>query len=468
MGLMHSFHHEDNLSLITRFEKMVAAGENYIFTENECNRIIDFYEAEFNAEGALEAADYAIGQFGFSPEFYIRKAQLLIHNNREQEAFFILDRAEVFAPNEADIYLLRSEALHRLDLFEEALRLLDKHKEAAHGLELSNIYFYEALCYDKAGEQERMFYALKTALEITPENDEALRHLYLNTELSRKYEETIEICDNVIDRHPYSALAWYQKGSAHYCLCEYDEAIDAYEYAFCISENFELAYRDCAEVCMEIRQYQKALKCYQEVMNYVTPDENLFLNIGICYKELGQSGMAKSFFEKAIEENSEADEPYYYLGTCWAAEKQWTRAVYYYIQAIQKYEGREEYFAGLAEAYYAMGDFEKAESFFREAADIAPEGAEYWLRAASFLLEVKKPTDALELVQQSKDFTFSPDLDYCRVACYLDLDNRDMAKFHLSEALIAHYDNHDSLLDLMPQLRQDREIMAMISAFQPL
>ncbi len=468
MGLMHSFHHEDNLSLVTRFEKMMSSDDNKIFTEDECNRIIDFYEAEFNAEGALEAADYAVRQFGFSPEFYIRKAQLLIHNKREQEAFFILDRAEVFAPAEADIYLLRSEALSRLDLFDDALRLLDAHKEAAHGLELSNIYFYEALCYDKAGEQERMFYALKTALEITPENDEALRHLYLNTELSRKYRETIEICDNVIDRHPYSSLAWYQKGSAHYCLCEYDEAIDAYEYAFSINDGFELAFRDCAEVCMETKQYQKALKCYKDVMNYVTPDEDLFMNIGICYNEMGHYGVAKTFFEKAIEENSEADEPYYHLGTCYAKEKQWTRAVYCYIQAIQKYEGREEYFAGLGEAYYAMGDFDKAETFFREAADIAPEGAEYWLRAASFLLEAKKPTDALELIEQSQDFTFSPNLDYCRVACYLDLGNRDKAKYYLSEALIDHYDAHDSLLSLMPRLTDDREIMAMISAFQPL
>ncbi len=468
MGLMNSFNHEDILSLVSRFEDMSDSGKTQLFTEDEYNRLIDFYEEEFNRERALEVADFAVRQFGFSPEFYVRKAQLLIDCEREEEAFLILDRAEVFAPTEPDIYLLRSEALSRLDLFQDALTLLDERKEAAHGEELSNIYLYEGLVYDKSGEQERMFYALKTALEINPKNDEALQHLYLNVELSRKHHEAIEVCENIIDRNPYSHMAWYQKGSAHYYLCEYDEAIDAYEYAYSINEGFELAYRECAEVCMETKQFQRALKCYAEVMNHISPDSELFLNVGICYKKLGYSGIAKTFFEKSIEENEEFDEPYFHLGTCYAKEKEWKRAIGFYIQAIRKYDGREEYFVALAEAYYQLGEFDKAEKFFREAADIAPEGAEFWLRASSFLLEIGKPEEALDLIEQSEDFTFSPNLNYCRVACYLAMGKRPEAISHLSEALVDHFDAHNALFSLIPMVSTDREIMAMISAFQPL
>lgn len=467
MGLMN-FNHEDILSLVSRFEEMLNSGKNQIFTEEEFNRIIDFYQGEFNYAFAVEAADFALRQFSFSTEFYIRKAQLLIHANREQEAFSALDQAEIFGAGDLDIQLLRAEALGQLDLFEDALQLLHNLKDSYSGEDLSNIYFYEAVSYYKAGEQERMFYALKTALEIYPENEDALRHLYINVELSRKHREVIEVCENVIERHPYSAFAWYQKGSAHYFLSEYDEAIDAYEYAYTINEGFELAYRECAEVCMETKQYQRALKCYAEVMNHISPDDQLFLNVGICYKELGYGGIAKTFFEKSIEENEEFDEPYYQLGECFAKEGRWKTAIRYYIKAIRKMDNREEYFAGLAEAYCQLEEYEKAENFFREAADIAPEGAQYWLRAASFLLERGKAEEALDLLDQADEFTFDPRLYYCKVACYFALGEREAAKLHLTEVLTEHFEEHDELFSLSPRLQDDREIKAMITAFSPI
>lgn len=468
MGLMNSFNRESTLSLVSRFEEMSDYGKVQLFTEDEFHRIIDFYERELNKESALTATEYALEQYGFSPEFYVRQAELLIKCKREQDAFLVLEKAEAFAPGEPDLYLLRSEALSHLELFDDALQILQNKKEEATGAELSNIYLYEALCYDKSGEQERMFYALKTALEINPENDEALSHLYLNMELSRKYRETIEVCDNVLSRRAYSSMAWYQKGSAHYYLCEYDEAIEAYEFAYHINESFELAYRECAEVCMETRQYQRALTCYAEVMNHISPDAELFMNVGICYIEQGFPGIAKTFLEKAIEKNSELDEPYYHLGICFAKEKNHKQAIYYYIQAIQIHEAREEYFAALAEAYYKLKDYDKAEEFFREAADMAPETPDYWLRAATFLLERNKPEEALDLVEQSEAFTFSPRLEYCRVACYLTLGDREKAKYYLIEALTEYFYVHKELLSLMPSLADDREIMAMISAFHPL
>lgn len=468
MGLMNSFNQEDIQSLLSRFEDMSDSGIPQLFTENEYFRLLDYFEKEYHRERALEVADFAINHYSFSHEFFLRKAQLLLLCEREEEAFLNLDRAEVFAPNELSICLLRAEALAKLELFDDALKLLDDRKEESHGEDLSNIYLYEALVYDMSGEQERMFYALKTALEIQPENDEALQHLYLNVELSRKHREAIEVCENIIDRHAYSSMAWYLKGSAHYYLCEYDEAIDSYEYAYSVNEGFELAYRECAEVCMETKQYQKALKCFAEVMNHITPDSDMFLNVGKCYKELGYSGIAKTFFEKAIEENEQNDEAFFQLGTCYASNLDWKRAISFYIQAIRQYDGREEYFAGIAEAYYQLGEYDKAENFFREAADIAPEGAEYWLRVCTFLLEIEKPESALELLEQAEDFTFDPNLDYCRVACYLNLGKREEAKYYLSEALIEHFDSHDALFALMPMLEKDKEIMAMISAFQPL
>ncbi len=459
--------HHAIFQLITKYEEMQDSENVFFKTERSYNELINYYEHECHLDRALEVSNFAIQQFPFSVEFYLRKSELLLQLKEMEQALAILDRIDIFSPQCLRSSLLRAEGLAALGLQEEAISLLDGLKQTALPVELSNILVGEALIYEQMGEYERMFFILKTALEADPSNTEALSRMWFCVESSQKYEESILLHEGILEQDPFNALAWYNLGAAHHYLCNHEEAIRAYEYAFLTKEDFEFAYRDCAEVCLYVEDYQKALQCYQEVLERFEPDADLFLHIGICYQRLGNDLIARNFFERAIEFDDFCSDAYFYIGECYAGQKKWKKAVSTYLKAIRIDDSNEEYFFGLAQAYLQLNNFNKAEIYFRQAADTAPEEAKYWIHLVRFLMDRHRPDDALEALDEAEENSFDSILAYCRSACLFEMGLKKEALLVLEDALYEDFDARKALFNLMPILEKDTEVQAVISIYQP-
>ena len=64
------------ISLVNEFETMSQQGNVSFLDEQDFLKLINYYEKEFLFEKAIEVADYALNQYGFSADFHIKKAQL--------------------------------------------------------------------------------------------------------------------------------------------------------------------------------------------------------------------------------------------------------------------------------------------------------------------------------------------------------------------------------------------------------
>jgi len=462
-----NLHRQVIFNLISAYENMVQKGRVCFSDEQPYHDLIEYFEGECLLCRALEIVDHAITEFGFSAVFYIRKAELQLQNKQAKQALVTLDQAEARSPGSLSISLLRAEGFASLDLCEDAIALLDDRKTQADSQELSQIYVCEARIYEQQKEYEHMFYVLKAALEEDPSNKEALSSIWYCVEYARKYEESVALHEKIIDEQPFNALAWYNLGAAHHYLCNHLEAIEAYEYAFLTKEDFEFAYRYCAEVCLYVQNYQKALQCYQEVMERFEPDADLFLHIGKCYLHLGNHLVAKTFFEKATHFDPYCDEAFFGMGECYTGMKEWRKAVDAYRRAVLIEDRNEDYFAGLGEAHFHLHNFNKAETFFREAADTAPEEARHWTRLAHFLVDRGRPEDALKVLDEAEDYAYGPELLYCRSACLFVMEKKKEALLALEDALFEDFDAHDSLFNLLPVLEQDRDVQAVIATLKP-
>ncbi len=453
--------------LTLKYEEMLDTGNVFFKKESSYRELIDYYEHECLLEKALEVADFAIHQFAFSIEFFLKKAELLLQLKEMERALAILDQVDILSPGCLESSLLRAEGLAALGLHEETFSLLDDLKLQALPGELSDILVSEALIYEQMKEYERMFYILKAALEANPSNAEALSRMWFCVEYAQKYEESILLHEQILEEDPFNALAWYNLGAAHHYLCNHEEAIEAYEYAFLTKIEFEFAYRDCAEVCLYVENYQKALQCYQEVLQRFEPDADLFLHIGICYQRLGNYLVARTFFERAVEFDSYCDEAYFHIGECYAKQKEWYKAISTFLRAIRLNDVNEEYFFGLAEAYCQTGNFKKAELYYRQAADTAPEDSRYWIRLVQFLMERQRSDEAFEVLDEAEENTFDPALLYFRSACLFEMGQKQEALLVLEEALYEDFDARKALFHLLPVLEKDIEVQAVISIYQP-
>lgn len=464
---MNSQHNQTIFDLVTEYEALHARGEVAFLDESDYLRIISYYEEEDQLGRALEVVGHAMALHGFSVDLFIKKAQLLMDGDQLNEALDVLEDASVFSPNDLSIRLLQAESMAYLGLYDEALAMLELAKKTAEkGSELSDIFTVEALVYECREQYELVFYTLKAAVLEDPRNEEALDRLWFCVELTKNYEASVALHNALLDRDPYASVAWYNLGHAHAYLGNYEEAMQAYEYAFITNEKFEEAYRHYAELCLEMRHYHRALSGYQEMMEHFDPDSELFFNIGQCYQQLQQFVPARKYFKRALSLDPLNDEVFFHIGECYAAEGKWKSAVRPYRKAVQIEDGREEYFAALARTYCELGETAKAEPCFLRATELAPEQAEYWLQYASFLLDHERGDQALELLEAAADEALETEMLYGRVACLLTMGRRKEAQYWLGEALHEDFDGHRLLFELLPAAEHDGELVAFIDRFR--
>ena len=97
------------------------------------------------------------------------------------------------------------------------------------------------------------------------------------------------------------------------------------------------------------------------------------VNIAQCYMYLERLSLAKQWVLKSIKLDGYNDEAYFLLGECYAKENVWYNAINAHQKAIQLEDRREEYYLGLAKAFWAVDDYNKATINFQMATQTGPE-----------------------------------------------------------------------------------------------
>ncbi|MEL6864363.1 MAG: tetratricopeptide repeat protein [Bacteroidota bacterium] len=454
------------MALVSEYEAMSQKGTVGFFEEKVFFKIIEYYQKADQLDRAIEVADHALGQYTYSVEFYLLKSQMLLEKGCKHLALSCLERAEIFAPQELELHLLRAEVFTAMGYTEDAFAILERIKDDVSDEQLCEIFFCEACIHEHLEQFDSMFFALRDAILADPSNKSVIRRLWLSVEMSGAYAESIELYQFLIDKDPYCYISWYNLGHAYYCLKDFEHAAQAFEYAYLIDETFEFAYRDCADAWIKLKEYGKALACYEEALGFVEPDSDLYLHIGYCYECLQDIGLAYSFYRKAIHLKANNDTVYFRLGECYASEKKWGNAIRAYHKAIEIDSRKEEYLKALAEAYYQVDEPEKARQLFKKAADTAPEYSEYWIHYASFLMDINEVDGALAVLDEAGYYAPGVDLEYCRVACLFMLDRRQEALYLLSEVLTEDFKSHDTLFEWVPGLENDLDVQSVLAAYQ--
>ncbi len=453
------------INLVSEFECKFEQGEVGYVDEKVFLQLLEYYEDEYLFDKALEVVDYAIAQYKYRSEFYIIKARLLLSKTKVKDCLALLDIAENIAPFEREISIIRARA-HAINKdFTAAHNILDDLKLGATKSDSVDILIAESFIYEHMKDYNAMYDALSNAVLIDTKNEEAMERIWISAELSRRYEDSVQLHLTIIDKDPYNYQAWYNLGHGYNCIWEYEKAIDALEYSFIINPEFESGYLDCADTCLQIRNYEKALEIYIEANNKFGPNNELMVNIAHCYIYLNRIGIAKQWLLKAIKLDGYNDEAYFLLGECYSRDQVWYNAINAYHKAIELENRREEYYLGLAKAYLAVEDYNKATVNFQMATQTGPEDTLYWKEYICFLIKMGLHDEAIQVLDEAEDHTYGPDLLYCRAVTEYFLKNKVDCLELLEEALMEDYDQHTLIFEIAPELKLDKEINSMIKYF---
>ena len=454
--------------LVFQYEVMSQKGKVFKLEETAYLQLAEFYENKESSTKALQIVNQAIKQYSYSAELYLRQAKLLLNEGKMDEALFSLDHAENLGTPPKELKIVRAHAMSLRKEYRGALDLLSDLKVDYYvtNIELSNIYFREAWIFERLEQFDRMYFSLKQALIENPGNKEALERIWIAVELSRNHSQSVELHNHLLEIDSYSYQAWFNLGHAYYSLNDYEKAIQAFEFAFLINEKFELAYRDYAEVCFELTYYDKALKCYLEILELFESDPDILSKVGECYEYMDNTAKAKIYFFRALNLDPRNDEVYFHIGECYSKEKHWDSAVHFYKQAIKLDETREDYMFGLANAYQKLNRPQKAFPLYQKAIEIGPEQTNYWTRYAYYLLSLGRYQEALVLLDEAEINIYSVEVLYYKACCLFQMNNRKLMLDTLGEALSEQFEDHQIIFETIPEMKEDKDIKAIIKYYE--
>lgn len=454
------------MNLVSDFEAKYESGKVDYLQEKTLFQLISYYEEERQLEKALDVVEIALEQFKYRSDFYILKARILLYQDDIEQCIEVLDQAAPIAPFENELSIIRAKALGAKGEFDEALILLDELKSSTMTSELSEVLICESYIYQLMKDHEMMYEVLKQSLHLNPKNEEALERMLQCTELSRKYEEGIEFFKELLDIEPYSYLAWYNLGHAYNYIGEYQKAIEAIEYSFIINPSFENGYLDCADICFQEGEFQRAYNIYAEANENFGPESDLIVSMATCQYKMKNITKAKHLLYKAIKLDPYNDEAYFTLGECYVQDNNWYSAINAYHKALDIDDASEEYYYHLAKAYVEVEDYTKATFNFNKAIKKGPIVSAFYADYASFLIKLGLYHEALCILDESEEYTYGADLLFCRAIALIHTGRREEGISFLEEAFEEDFNMHKIIFTISPEMEVDKEITSMIKYYK--
>lgn len=457
------------ISLVGRFENMSQSKEQFRFKKSELLLLADYYEFEKFPDKALEVLDFGITQFQKSPDLQLRKTRLLIYNRNFQYVSDLLNKSKALWLKPSQVDLLRVELLIAQDKIKEAHSVLTtlKFRYKKTRRILSDIFYLEALVYEKMNRFDLSFEALSEVLWINNEHQDALGKLWMITELSKRTKDGIALNNYLLQKEHYSAITWFNLGHAYYSEFEYAKAAEAFEFSLTINDDFESAYLDLGEVFMLLGRYKDAAKYLQLAVEKFQINE---LEVYLLYAESLIKCGEKRRARKILLEGQLLD-PFdpdllYLIGETYRLEGNYESAIQQYHKVLKIDELRDNVHQGLARVYFEMFDFEKAEAHFECAVDYNPTQSDYRIELASLYFNIGELESAEQTLVDAVEEIPDVKLQYY-YAAVLMLMNKDQESLDiLNEALKEDFQLHEEIFFFAPELEEHPKILAIIKYYQ--
>ncbi len=413
--------------VVVTYEEMLRSDSIGFLEQSTFLKITDYYISQHEMQEALRVIDFALDQHPYSSELLIRKAEIFFDVERFQDALEVLDLAGTLSASDLSLNLLRAEVLSALQRTQEGFDLLDNMFAISSQSDYDEIWLSKANLYEDLEQYHNVFECLKCALELNPNHVEALDRIWLTVEICEAYEESVALHQKIVDASPYNLHAWYNLGHAFNAIGKLEEAAEAYEFCMVIDEQFEFAYRDCADVYSSMHQFHKAVKVYEEAIEIFSADSDLFIQTGKCFERMHDFSKAREYYAKAVRIDSNAATAYMRMGQCFVSEDKWVSALSSFKKAHKIDPKNPDFAHAVAIAFAELDQPENAVPFFKIAIDNAPDDAKLWKEFALFYIDEQDFELALEILEEAMVYVQSADLEYVKSACLYKMGHKQAA-----------------------------------------
>ncbi|MDD2436015.1 MAG: CDC27 family protein [Massilibacteroides sp.] len=423
--------------LLERYLSAQEKGKEVYFDADEIDEILENLE---------EADDYTyyepILSLGLrlhpgNTDLRIRQCKLLIYNETYEEALTMIE--SIAETDNFDLELLRLECYCALNQYHKVISYIESHIDEKSD-ELEEAFEYLTPIINDLEMPEETLDFIQRGLRLFPDNLVLKDELCLHLESIGDIDGAIKVCNEMIDKNPYSVDYWFMLGRLYSMSADYERAIEAFDFALtCDDSDSEL--KILKAYCLYMNEnYEKAIEVYLEVLNTEKDmSDRIHPLLAECYIKLEKFEEAYSILKKRLKNrdtNQDDDVSNYlnFIRCCIETERE-EEATTAINEAISYYPDNIRLLSILAIKYTEEGNGNEArritDKLFRLIDQVSDsytdvDNAESLFQTAQYLNLKNEITEALKYYQ--KILAIDPDMPLINMyiaMAYLSLGDLD-------------------------------------------
>lgn len=444
----------NNMSL-TKFESMLKTNDVLFFDSNEFENIIHHYLENGKISLAKKAIKLGLQQHPTSINLRLFKIEILVIENKFNQANIILEELHYLEPNNEEIFIQKANVLSKQDFHEQAINALLIALDLSDSEEgESDLYGLIGMEYLFLEQFENALIYFQKCLEVDFTDYSALHNVIYCFDFLDKNQEAIDFLNTYLDTNPYCEVAWHQLGRQYFSVKDYKRAGTAFDFAIISDDTFVGAYLEKGKVLEKEKKYTEAIENYKITLALEDPTSFALLRIGYCYEKLGEDDLAVQFFNRTVEEDPLLDKGWIAITKFFNKKRNYQKALHYIKKAVNIDGDNVLYWKLYAKINLRLNFLEEAAEGFKRTLELGNYELETWIERTDILIKLGEYNAAIyNLLQAIEFYPESEEIEYRLGGLYFKLMQTDKGCYHLKNALRIN-NEYDFIIDeLFPNLK---------------
>lgn len=255
--------------ILLRYIKMENSGIESYFDADEIIELLDHFEDTNDFKHYQKVLELGQKLHPNNTEIKARLCKFYVHKKEYHKALRLIENIKNH--ENYDLYLLQFECFCALDRYDEIIKFITTHSLPNNVLE--EIFEYIAQVLNDLKKEEEAYDFVKRGLTLFPNNIILKEELCYYLEIKQETKPALQLCQELLDKNPYSIEYWYTQGRLYFLEGDYDNAIDAFDFALtCDDSDQEIKIKKA--YCLFINgNYEKAIEVYLDLLS---EDNNLY------------------------------------------------------------------------------------------------------------------------------------------------------------------------------------------------
>ena len=207
------------------------------------------------------------------------------------------------------------------------------------------------------------------------------------------------------------ASEYYEQGITLAELNRYEDALDYYNKAIRIEENYIQAWNQKGNALYELEKYEEALHAYDRAIR-INPENsqtilNNWIGRGLVLQQLKRFNEALSSFAKAVQIEPKSQIAWQGQGDILFRLQRYQEAIEAYKKTVNLNKESYDNWYKLGQCYHKIEEYKEARKAYEKAVEIKPYSAIAWYHLGNILLQLEKYEEAVEAYD--KAVRFEPD-----------------------------------------------------------